>query len=128
MIAVSIFHLTKGFPLSVISETCFNGEHQRPFSPLTKLYGIAPLFTLVIVSLIFDYLILRFVRRTVLPVSQRPNLDLSRKNVLKLSNSFKQDTSYEAIPARATILSSLTLVSINSQFSICELLINLEFF
>ena len=107
---VAIFHLTTDHPLSVVSETCFNGEQQRPFSPLTKIYAISPLFILLIVSLIFDYLILRFVRKTVLPISQSHNGNSSPKNVFKFSKNSTENSSYEAIPTRATILSSLTLV------------------
>jgi hypothetical protein len=50
--------LKTGLPLSIISEACFNGDQPRPLRPLTKLYGIAPLVAFLLISLVFDYLIL----------------------------------------------------------------------
>jgi hypothetical protein len=55
---VAVFHLKTGLPLSIISEACFNGDQPRPLRPLTKLYGIAPLVAFLLISLVFDYLIL----------------------------------------------------------------------
>ena len=70
---------------------------------LTRFYGIAPLVTFLVVSLVFDYLILRFVRGAVYPTSQTEELDIVTRNAAK-------NSSYEVIPARATGLSALTLV------------------
>ncbi len=51
VVLVAGFHVSNGLPLSVISETCLNGNNQRPFSRLTKLYGIAPLLLFLLVSI-----------------------------------------------------------------------------
>ncbi len=51
VVLVAGFHVSNGLPLSVISETCLNGNNQRPFSRLTKLYGIAPLLIFLLVSI-----------------------------------------------------------------------------
>ena len=161
---VTAFHVYNGYSLAIVSETCFSGDRPRVLHVASKLYGIAPLVAFLVVSVVCDYLILKFVRGAVLPVGNQrdypevpgsnrgrlpslrneeppsrvrvahcdvidvapplPNLpsnDVSGRketktrvgaNLLHLAIKPTTDTSYEAIPARATLLSALTLVKL----------------
>jgi hypothetical protein len=48
VVFVAVFHVFNGYPLSIISETCLNGNEPRPLHPATKLYGIAPLVAFLV--------------------------------------------------------------------------------
>ena len=145
-----------------MSETCFKGDQPRDLHIGSKLYGIVPLVAFLVVSVVCDYLILKFVRSAILPASiQRGFPEVSGSNRRELpalrieepsscrvahidvintgpttnltvndvtgrnetrtrvgANLFDlaikptKDMSYEAIPARATLLSALTLVKV----------------
>lgn len=56
------FHLSNKLPLAIVSETCFLGENEpRNFKPATKLLPILPLYILLLISFIMNFLLLRYV-------------------------------------------------------------------
>lgn len=73
LISVAAFHVANDLPLAIISEACFKGATPRPLHVASKIYGIVPLVLFLLVSVIFDYLILQFVRTTVIPTTRTRN-------------------------------------------------------
>lgn len=103
-------------PLAIVSETCLYGQSGgRPFLTISKLGAIVPLIVFLVIAVAFDCLILRFIHKNVSPnVANLRSLadqshDFTSTVPFRRSATHNQST-YDAIPARATLWSAFTIV------------------